>query len=71
MDSAKDMVRAGHAWAALVFNKNFSDSLRERIDGGRDVENYIIESGAVQIFQDISSTFNKLLKCIANFAKIL
>lgn len=52
------MVRAGKAWAALVFDRNFSQSLRSRIDDGRDVEPHIVAASEVQVYQDISSRFN-------------
>ncbi|XP_055375521.1 ABC transporter G family member 20 [Condylostylus longicornis] len=54
-DSAFEEVRRGRAWGVVVFAKNYSDSLVERTESGRSVDDYTIESAEVAIRLDMSN----------------
>ncbi|XP_017774597.1 PREDICTED: ABC transporter G family member 20 [Nicrophorus vespilloides] len=55
VDAAKKLVEEGNSWAALVFQSNFSDSLRSRIFEGRRVSPEDVLNSEVSVFQDISN----------------
>ncbi|XP_055304919.1 ABC transporter G family member 23 [Sitodiplosis mosellana] len=52
---AYNEVKRGRAWAALVFQSNYSDSLVERTEAGRYAEDYTIEASDVTIRMDMSN----------------
>ena len=54
-EAAYNEVERGHAWAALIFQSNYSDSLVERTEAGRYAEDYTIEASDVTIRMDMSS----------------
>jgi hypothetical protein len=54
-EEGKEIVRRGNAWAALVFASNFSDSIRSRIEGGRNVPDWDLVTSSVEVYQDKSS----------------
>lgn len=49
------MVRRGKAWGALVFSSNYSESLVERTEGGRDVDDIVVEGAELVVKLDMSS----------------
>lgn len=57
-ESAFQAVKSGKAWGALSFTSNYSSSLRERIDEGQSVSEWILDDSVVSIWLDESS--NKL-----------
>lgn len=59
-EAAYEEVRRGRAWAAMIFQSNYSDSLVERTEAGRYAEDYTIEASDIQIKMDMSSTYLKL-----------
>ncbi|KAH0819260.1 hypothetical protein GEV33_002072 [Tenebrio molitor] len=54
-EEGKEIVRRGNAWAALVFASNFSDSIRSRIEGGRNVPDWDLVTSSVEVYQDKSN----------------
>jgi len=55
---AKEAVNRGHAWAALSFPKNYSESLHLRLQDGKDASNATIEFSNLNVWMDASGTFN-------------
>lgn len=49
----------GVTWGYLVFQSNFSDSLRSRLDNGRDVPDEDLISSTVDVYADKSSKTSK------------
>lgn len=54
-DEAIDTVKKGNTWATLVIPNNFSDALRNRMNLGRSVQGWDIDSSTVYVHQDKSS----------------
>uniref|UniRef100_A0A2M4AFI7 Putative abc transporter n=1 Tax=Anopheles triannulatus TaxID=58253 RepID=A0A2M4AFI7_9DIPT len=54
-DTALKEVSRGRAWGALVFASNYSDSLVERTERGRDVDDFTIESANLAVTMDMSN----------------
>lgn len=52
---AKHAVAEGDTWAAIMFRKNFSESLRGRLNGGRSATDVDVANSEVDVFQDISN----------------
>lgn len=48
-------VERGRAWGAMVFQKNYSESLVERTETGRYATDYTIESSDIDVQMDMSS----------------
>lgn len=53
-------MRRGKAWGALVFQPNYTTSLVDRTERGRDVEAYIIDDADILVRMDMSSKFKHL-----------
>lgn len=51
-------VERGRAWGALVFSHNYSESLVDRTEAGRDAESWNLESSDVTVKLDMSSKRN-------------
>lgn len=64
-EAAYNEVVRGHAWASIVFQSNYSDSLVERTEAGRYAEDWTIEASDVAVQMDMSSKirnyYNNLL----------
>ncbi|GLH11318.1 Multidrug resistance protein homolog 65 [Gryllus bimaculatus] len=54
-DDALYAVKRGHAWAALTFAANYSDSLFERMADGRAASPEAVDFGSVQVTMDMSN----------------
>lgn len=54
-EAAYNEVLRGRAWASIVFQSNYSDSLIERTEAGRSAEDWTIEASDVAIQMDMSS----------------
>lgn len=54
---ARSMVEKGKSWAVLVVPHNFSDSLRSRLDNGKDVPEWDLITSTIDVYQDKSSKF--------------
>ncbi|XP_045473206.1 ABC transporter G family member 20 [Harmonia axyridis] len=54
-EEALDTVKNGDTWATLVIPANFSDALRNRMDLGRAVQGWDIQSSTVYVHQDKSN----------------
>lgn len=67
VEKSNDLVRHGKAWATLSFASNFSDSIRARVEGGRNVYEWDLVSSSVNVWQDKSSKFYKTYKFTLNF----
>ncbi|XP_017796299.1 PREDICTED: ABC transporter G family member 23 [Habropoda laboriosa] len=52
---ARNAVERGWAWAAITFPANYSDSLSERIENGRDVDDWNIDYSTMDISMDMSN----------------
>lgn len=48
-------MRRGRAWGSVVFRSNYSESLVERVEGGRYASDYTIEASDVDVRLDMSS----------------
>lgn len=57
-EAAYEEVRRGHAWGAMVFQSNYSESLVERTETGRYAEDWTIEASDVGIKLDMSSEYS-------------
>ncbi|CAO1389625.1 unnamed protein product [Diamesa hyperborea] len=55
-EEAFEVVRRGKAWGALVFSSNYSESLVERTEGGRDVDDIIVEGAELVVKLDMSNS---------------
>lgn len=58
-EAAYNEVKRGRAWASMVFQSNYSDSLIERTEAGRYAEEWTIEASDVAIQMDMSSKLPK------------
>ncbi|KAK3921289.1 ABC transporter G family member 23 [Frankliniella fusca] len=59
---AKHAVKLGHAWAALSFPENYSTSLYERLNQGRDADDSVLDFSNIEIWMDASDQqINQLL----------
>ncbi|KAJ8985043.1 hypothetical protein NQ317_016954 [Molorchus minor] len=54
-EDARRRVEKGHTWAMLVVPHNFSDSLRSRLDNGRDVPQWDLLTSSIGVYQDKSN----------------
>lgn len=65
-EEAHEEVKRGRAWGSIVFQSNYSESLVERVEGGRYASDYTIEASDVDVRLDMSSKtkmpFNPPLK---------
>lgn len=52
---ARNSVERGYAWAAITFPANYTDSLFERIDNGKDADDWSITYSNMFITMDMSS----------------
>lgn len=59
-DAAYKEVVAGNAWAAIVFQQNYSDSLVERTEAGRYADDFTLDSSVVDIRMDMSSKLSPI-----------
>lgn len=51
---AKHAVKLGHAWAALSFPANYSTSLYDRLQLGRDADDSVLDFSNIDIWMDAS-----------------
>ena len=51
---AKHAVKLGHAWAALSFPENYSTSLYNRLQEGRDAEDSTLDFSNIDVWMDAS-----------------
>ncbi|KAF4529689.1 hypothetical protein B566_EDAN010775 [Ephemera danica] len=76
-NSAEAAVKAGQAWGSLFFNTNFSESLTERLENGKDASDVALEKSDLNISLDMSdrqiSLFlrKEILKTYQTFVKVL
>lgn len=56
-EEAKEEVRRGRAWGAMVFQKNYSESLVERTQMGRSADPWVLEASDLAISLDMSSEY--------------
>ncbi|XP_018804572.1 PREDICTED: ABC transporter G family member 20 [Bactrocera latifrons] len=54
-EAANAEVRRGNAWGSLVFDKNYTNSLNERVESGRYADNATIDSSDVNVRLDMSN----------------
>ncbi|KAJ8941565.1 hypothetical protein NQ318_011524 [Aromia moschata] len=54
-DEARRRVEKGQTWGMLVVPHNFSDSLRSRLDNGKDVPEWDLVSSSIGVYQDKSN----------------
>lgn len=54
-EDANEEVRRGRAWGAMVFQKNYSDSLVERTQMGRTADQWVLEASDLAVRFDMSS----------------
>ncbi|KAH0998486.1 hypothetical protein HUJ05_009704, partial [Dendroctonus ponderosae] len=52
---ARQTVEKGKSWAMLVVPNNFSDSLRSRIDNGKDTPSWDLAGSVIDVFSDKSN----------------
>lgn len=52
---AYEEVKRGRAWGAVVFSRNFSQALSNRVDYGTNVDNFSLDASEVEIRLDMSS----------------
>ncbi|XP_018579949.1 ABC transporter G family member 20 [Anoplophora glabripennis] len=52
---ARNTVEKGNSWAMMVVPHNFSDSLRSRLDNGRDVPQWDLVTSTIGIYADKSN----------------
>lgn len=50
-------VERGRVWGAMIFQKNYSESLVQRTEAGRYATDYTIEASDVDVRMDMSSKF--------------
>lgn len=50
-------MRRGKAWVALRFSDNYTASLIKRVEDGRDVDAYTMESAELNVWVDMSSKY--------------
>lgn len=60
-EDAFNEVKRGRAWGAMIFSQNYSESLVQRTEEGRDATDWVLESSAVDVRIDMSS------KCLNSF----
>ncbi|XP_034255216.1 ABC transporter G family member 20 isoform X2 [Thrips palmi] len=51
---AKHAVKLGHAWAALSFPENYSTSLYDRLQQGKDADDSVLDFSNIDIWMDAS-----------------
>ena len=56
-NEAKYAVEKGWAWGSIVFQSNFSGALKDRIENGRDAEEWNFAYADMKIALDLSSEF--------------
>lgn len=54
-EEANTEVRRGNAWGSLVFDKNYTNALNERVESGRYADNATIDASDVNVRLDMSS----------------
>ncbi|XP_060530041.1 ABC transporter G family member 20 [Cylas formicarius] len=54
-DEARETVERGKSWGMLVVPENFSDSLRSRLDNGRDVPEWDLANSVIDVYADKSN----------------
>lgn len=54
-EGAKHAVKKGWAWAVLNFPMNYSESLTDRLDNGKDATEWSLEYSDVNVTMDMSS----------------
>ncbi|KAF7271422.1 hypothetical protein GWI33_015708 [Rhynchophorus ferrugineus] len=54
-EEARSTVERGKSWAMLVVPHNFSESLRARMDQGKDVEQWDLETSKIDVYADKSN----------------
>lgn len=55
-EESLELVRRGKVWGAIVFQANYSESLIERVERGRAVEDSVLDAANMGITMDMSST---------------
>lgn len=58
------MVKSGQAWGSLVFASNYTESLIERTENPRYVDNATVDASDLGIKLDMSSRFTMQLSLI-------
>lgn len=48
-------MKRGKAWGALIFSHNYSDSLKDRIDYGQNVDSSVVDAAEMTVKLDMSS----------------
>lgn len=57
-EEAFEVVRRGKAWGALVFQKNYSESLVERTERGQNADDGAVDAADLDVRLDMSSELN-------------
>lgn len=57
---AQQFVRKGHAWAAIEFSDNYTESLMKRVEDGKDADSYALDASDLNIWVDMSSEYYTL-----------
>lgn len=60
-EAAKEQVRRGKAWLALVFQENYTESFRSRIENGRDALEWDVDNADVTVYEDKTSKYRTKL----------
>lgn len=58
-DEARYAITQGWAWGAIMFPKNYSESLTLRIEDGRSADDAVLEFSDMQVVMDMSSENHK------------
>lgn len=56
---AYEEVKRGRAWGSVVFSRNFSQALSNRVDYGTNVDNFSLDASEVEIRLDMSSKLSQ------------
>lgn len=58
-EAAYNEVKRGRAWGSIVFNRNFTQALSNRVDFGANADNFSLDASEVEIRLDMSSKYSK------------